>query len=93
MAAANVSSREYVIGVSSTIVEKLYLNEEFADTHFVFESGERIPANKNILGIVSDVFRVMFNGSYIEKTEMKIVDASVNAFKEFLQFSESELQP
>lgn len=45
-----------------------------------------MPAHKVLLATASDVFRAMFNGSYIEKTEVKIADASVGAFEEFLQF-------
>lgn len=76
-----------------SIGEKLYLNEDFADFQFIFKiklgNGSierRIPAHKNLLGIASDVFRVMFNGSWKEKTEVEIVDATFEAFKEFLQF-------
>lgn len=86
MATADPSSREYATNFASMLLEKLYLNENFADIHFVFDSGERIPAHKLLLATASDVFRAMFNGSYIEKTEAKIVDASADAFKEFLQF-------
>lgn len=86
MAAADSTSREYATHFYATILEKLYLNEDYADFHFVFDSGERIPVHKNILGIASDAFRAMFGGLYIEKTETKIVDASADAFKEFLQF-------
>ncbi|XP_055301252.1 BTB/POZ domain-containing protein 6-B-like [Sitodiplosis mosellana] len=68
---------------------KLYLNEKFADVHFVFDvDGEiqKIPANKLILAVLSSVFEAMFFGSLPESKEVKIVDASPGAFKEFLQF-------
>lgn len=70
---------------------KLYLNEEFADFYFVCKANdgqdERIPAHKILLISMSDVFRAMFNDSWIEKDEVTIVDASAAAFREFLQFS------
>ncbi|XP_055317517.1 BTB/POZ domain-containing protein 6-like [Sitodiplosis mosellana] len=60
-----------------------------ADFHFDVEFNdqyERIPAHKVLLATASDVFRTMLNGSWLEKDEAKIVDASPSAFKEFLQF-------
>lgn len=65
-----------------------YLNEKYADVLFVFtENGNeiRIPAHKSLLACYSPVFDVMFDGRWIEKSEVKIVDASVAVFKEFLQ--------
>ncbi|XP_055317520.1 uncharacterized protein LOC129576431 [Sitodiplosis mosellana] len=76
--------------VISSSVEEFYLSEEMADIHFIFESAdgqcEHIPAHKLLLVTASDVFRTMFNRTWQEKDEVKIVDASVEAFKEFLQF-------
>lgn len=63
-----------------------YLSENAADVHFVFESGERIPAHKIILADSSDVFNAMFFGPVMEKGDVKIVDASAALFTEFLQF-------
>lgn len=64
--------------------------ENLADFHFTFEQAdgkfERIPAHKLLLVAVSDVFRAMFNGSWKEKDEVKIVDNRINEFKEFLKF-------
>lgn len=69
---------------------KLYMQEESADVHFVFETGnekeERVPAHKYILGIGSAVFHSMFYGSLQEEGDIKIMDATIDAFKEFLQF-------
>lgn len=65
---------------------KLYLSRKAADVHFVFKSGERIPAHKNLLIAASEVFNTMFYGSMPEKGDVKIVDVSADAFKEFLQF-------
>ncbi|XP_055303759.1 BTB/POZ domain-containing protein 3-like isoform X3 [Sitodiplosis mosellana] len=79
----------YATQLLSAIGEKLYLNSELADVHFVFESNdhiERVPAHKILLMAASDVFVKMFNGSWKEKDEVKIVDMSAAAFKEFLQF-------
>lgn len=77
---------EYAIQILSTIGRKLYLNDDYADFHFIFAQGERIPAHKLILANVSDVFQVMFNGSWKEKVDVEIVDATADAFKAFLQF-------
>ncbi|XP_055326055.1 BTB/POZ domain-containing protein 3-like [Sitodiplosis mosellana] len=80
---------DYATQLLSAIGEKLYLNSELADVHFVSESNddiERVPAHKMLLMAASDVFSKMFNGSWKEKDEVKIVDMSAAAFKEFLQF-------
>ncbi|XP_055309316.1 BTB/POZ domain-containing protein 6-B-like [Sitodiplosis mosellana] len=74
---------------ASEACEKLYLNEEFADVHFVFnvdDEGEKVPANKAILAALSPVFKAMFFGSLKEGNEVPIKDADADAFKEFLQF-------
>ncbi|XP_055310181.1 BTB/POZ domain-containing protein 2-like [Sitodiplosis mosellana] len=75
-------------GATSEAFAKLYLNEELADVHFKFnvdDKTQRIPANKANLAILSPVFRTMFFGSLTEKGDVEIVDASIGAFKEFLQ--------
>lgn len=54
---------------------------ELADDRY-----EPVPAHKIFLVTFSDVFRVMLNGTWIEKNEVKICDASPSAFKEILQF-------
>lgn len=74
---------------ASESTAKLYLNETFADFHFVFDVGgemQKIPANKANLAVLSPVFEKMFFGSMKESKEVQIVDAPVGAFKEFLQF-------
>lgn len=80
----------FPIEVVSTIGQKLYLDAQMADVYFVFMSNgvaiERVPAHKNHLAVVSKVFEKMFNGKWTEKDEVKIVDATAAAFKEFLQF-------
>lgn len=69
----------------SKIGEKLYLKPERSDVCFVFETtDERIPAHKNILSSASDVFEAMFYGPLKEEGDIKIVDASAEAFREFL---------
>lgn len=68
---------------------KLYLNDKLADVHFIFKVNdkiEKVPANKTRLAVLSPVFYTMFFGSITEGAEVEIVDASANAFKEFLQF-------
>lgn len=74
--------------VYSSIGEKLYLKSRKADVHFVFESNgtsERVPAHKIILSSGSAVFDAMFYGSLKEEGDIKIVDASAEAFKQFLR--------
>lgn len=69
--------------------EKLYLNGELADVHFVFktvDNVQRIPANKAILAVRSPVFSRMFFGMLKEVGNIEIVDTDADAFKEFLQF-------
>ncbi|XP_037049492.1 BTB/POZ domain-containing protein 3-like [Bradysia coprophila] len=73
--------------ILSKVGRNLYLNAEKADVHFIFESeDERVPAQKNILSSGSDVFDTMFYGPLKEEGDIKIVDATAEAFKEFLRF-------
>ncbi|XP_055316914.1 BTB/POZ domain-containing protein 6-B-like [Sitodiplosis mosellana] len=74
---------------ASELIAKIYLNEQLADVHFVFEFDDdvqKVPAHKLILASLSPVFHTMFYGSLKEGNEVKIEDADANAFKEFLQF-------
>ncbi|XP_055307073.1 BTB/POZ domain-containing protein 6-B-like, partial [Sitodiplosis mosellana] len=76
------------ITLKNKATEKLYLNEKLADVHFAFNVGDeirKVPANKANLAALSSVFDRMFYGSLTEDGDVKIVDASVEAFKEFLQ--------
>lgn len=60
-----------------------------ADVHFIFEAQTdvvKVSANKAILAASSPVFNAMFNGKLKEEDNIKIVDVSAPAFKEFLQF-------
>lgn len=74
----------------STAIKKQYLDGSTADVHFVFETEdgkcERIASHKFLLIAYSEVFRAMFNGSWKENDDVKIVDASPAAFGEFLKF-------
>lgn len=67
--------------------EKLYLDVTTADVYFTFGANpsEKVAAHKAILSVGSAVFQTMFYGSLIEKGDIPIVDASISAFKEFLQ--------
>lgn len=59
------------------------------NVHFVLKNGNKnmkIPAHKELLAVSSPVFNAMFNGELKEKGDVRIVDASYEAFKEFLQF-------
>lgn len=66
------------------------MDEKTADVYFVFHSNTdkptRVPAHKNILSKGSSVFESMFYGDIAENGDVEIVDASVDGFKEFLQF-------
>lgn len=74
---------------SSGVTATIFLNEKYADFHFLFNVGDsqiRIPAHKAILASSSKVFDAMFDGRWIDSDEVEIVDASIDEFKEFLQF-------
>lgn len=89
MASSKQPSKKYAVQVVHSIGQKLYLNPTMADVYFVFKSDSKrklIPAHKCYLVAASDVFEKMFNGSWKEKNEVNIVDASAAAFEEFLQF-------
>lgn len=85
-----MASENYTSQVFQAIGKKMYLNSEFADVHFMFETNDgefdRIPAHKLLLCAASDVFQTMFNGTWKEKNEVVIVDTPILVFKEFLQF-------
>lgn len=67
-------------------IKALYLNTKAADVNFKFSTGDRIPAHKNLLFVVSNVFDAMFFGDLKETGDIEITDSSPAAFKEFLQF-------
>lgn len=72
-------------------VATLYRDTKSADVHFTFESsnnGEeiRIDAHRSLLAATSDVFDAMFYGGLKESADIRVVDASDAAFKEFLQY-------
>lgn len=70
-------------------ISALYLDTEMADVHFLLgdeQQPERIPGHKSILSVGSDVFKAMFFGELKEEGDIRIVDASVAAFEEFLQY-------
>lgn len=67
------------------IAEKFYLRENSSDIHFIV-NGFRVPAHKIILAASSEVYERMFFGGWKENGDVDIVDASVSAFKEFLQY-------
>lgn len=71
---------------SLKFTKNLVLNEEMADFHFTFPAGQRTPVHKFLLSASSEVFRANFNGKWKGKTDTKITDVSVDAFKEFRQF-------
>ncbi|XP_031638804.1 BTB/POZ domain-containing protein 3-like [Contarinia nasturtii] len=90
MSTSKVATTDIASHILSQIGKKFYLSKEFADVYFVYmvndEEVDRDPAHKNLLAASSDVFHTMFNESWKEKNEVKIVDAAVADFKEFLRF-------
>lgn len=64
------------------------LINQTADIQFICGSENdvvKLPAHKSVLSASSPVFDAMFNGELKEGNDVKIVDASPDAFKEFLQ--------
>lgn len=71
----------------STNLAKMFTNSSVADVNFIFrDENQKIPANKCLLAIASPVFQRMFYGDLKEPGDIDIVDASSEAFQEFLQF-------
>lgn len=72
---------------ASSIGAKLYLDAKMADVKFVFKNcTEFVVAHKIVLSVGSPVFDTMFYGSLPEEGDILIVDASLEAFKQFIQF-------
>lgn len=72
--------------------QKLFLNEETADFHFLLSSNDneiRIPAHKLIVAKDSEAFKKMFysaiHNNFID-TYVSITDTTSEAFEEFLKF-------
>lgn len=66
---------------------KLYKNTNITDVHFIFrDEDQKIAANKCLLAAASPVFERMFYGQLKESGDIDIVDATHDAFLEFLQF-------
>ncbi|XP_031637085.1 BTB/POZ domain-containing protein 1-like [Contarinia nasturtii] len=90
MSASHVATNDYSNVIFPTIGAKLYLNDNTADFRFIFESAngpdQSIPVHKLFLVTASEVFGSMFNESWHEKDQVKIDDAPIAAYKEFLQF-------
>lgn len=73
----------------SKVSELLYLNDEFADVNFTSEidlNDQKVPANKANFSVLSPTFRRMFFGEMREQSDVVVVNATIDAFKEFLQF-------
>lgn len=87
MATQNINLKSQVL---ATIGQNLYLNDSSADVYFIFNTIDgycvRIPTHKLFLTEGSDVFSTMLNGTWKEINEVEIIDVSIDAFKEFLQF-------
>lgn len=70
--------------------ESLYLDSRTCDVNFLFEFDfkdvQKVPAHKSILSASSPVFDAMFYGPHKQLGDVKIVDSTPEAFKEFLQF-------
>lgn len=73
---------------ASKATEKLYLSDHRSDVNFAFEIDggvQKVSAHKFILATLSSVFDAMFYGPVKETGDVKIVDASIETFKEFLK--------
>lgn len=84
-----VGGSSYVNQHLTTDLKRVFLSDKTADVHFVFVDNDqivRVPAHKILLAARSEVFETMFYGKMKETDNIQIVDASVAAFKEFLQF-------
>lgn len=87
----NPNATVYKNNLAGTGCEKLYLDTRTSDVTFQFpsaNSGEciEIPAHKSILSAISPVFDAMFFGPAKELGDVRIVDVTPAAFREFLQF-------
>lgn len=76
--------------VYESIGQRMYLDEETADVHFVLiaDNGhvERVPAHKSHLASGSNVFKTMFYGPMRQQDDITIEDATAGALREFLRF-------
>jgi len=76
--------------VVSVVAAKLYLNEDLADVHFLFNIGDEVfQPTKRIWRLWVRYFIPCFSDhcqQLPEKGDVKIVDARADEFKEFLQF-------
>lgn len=68
-----------------------YLNPDLSDVVFVVEN-QRLPANKALLSIKSQVFRAQFSGNFMdsEQQSIHIPDIMCDAFKAMLLFMHKE---
>lgn len=86
----NSPSPVYKNGLAGTGCERLYLEARTSDIFFIFaisaDESVKLPAHKCILSAISSVFDAMFYGPARDLNNIKIVDSSIEAFKEFLQF-------
>lgn len=76
---------------AKNLFKQLYLNADTADVFFILKSNEngqmeKIPGHKCLMGAAHPVFNAMFFGQLKETGDVEIIDASAEAFKEFLQF-------
>lgn len=68
-----------------------YLDQLTADITFTVgpeecATPEKVPAHKILLASCSPVFNAMFFGSLPEQNDIRLIDASVDGFKEFLKY-------
>lgn len=69
------------------VTKSLYLDNITSDVRFVFvieDTVTVVPAHKIMLASYSPVFHAMFYGDLKESGDIRIVDASIDGFKDFL---------
>lgn len=85
----NPTMSMFIVSSAEHSFEQLYLDHETADARFNIKVGnefEYFPVHKIILSVASEVFHSMFYGPNKGKGDILIVDASLVAFKAFLEF-------
>lgn len=86
--ASSIDELTFRNSICLQVSHQLFLDKVTADVHFLFGNDFliEIPAHKNILAASSPFFKQLFYGTFKKDGDIKIFDASPEAFNEFLQF-------